>query len=188
MLIEIPEDKNEYRSVWDKPVPIIEVNKKLYRIYILSEIYEPINYGELIELLQDLDETVTVEWYLNTPGGNLDSTIAIIEEIKKCRAKMVGRLSGTVASAGTMLTMFMDEIEVAPFTSFMIHNYSVGLSGKGKELKTQQAFMEKETARLFKEIYKKFLTPAELKKVLNDQDIWLNKEEVETRWKKKQTS
>ena len=188
MLIEIPEDKNEYRSVWDKPVPIIEVDKKLYRVYLLTEIYEPVNYGELVELMQDLDESVTIEWYMNTPGGNLDSAITVMDEIKKCKAKMVAKLSGTVASAGTMLTMAMDEIEIAPYTSFMIHNYSVGLSGKGKELKTQQAFMEKETAKLFKEVYRGFLTAAELKRVLNDQDIWMGKEEVETRWKKRQAS
>ena len=78
MLIEIPESDNEYTSVWTKPVPILEVNKQLYRVYILEEIHEPVNYGEVIELLADLDESVTVEVYLNTPGGSLDSAVMLV--------------------------------------------------------------------------------------------------------------
>jgi len=186
MLIEIPKDKNEYRSVWDKPVGIVKVNSYLYRVYILDEIYAPVEYGELVELFHDLDEDVTVEVYLNTNGGSLDSAIMLIDTMKNSKTKVIGKLSGTVASAGTMLTMAFDEVEVAPYTSFMIHNYSSGgVSGKGNELKMQQAFIDKETAKLFKEVYKGFLTPREIKKVINDQDMWMDKEEVERRFAKK---
>jgi len=187
MLIEIPKDKNEYRSVWDKPVGIVKVNSYLYRVYILDEIYAPVEYGELVELFHDLDDDVTVEVYLNTNGGSLDSAIMLIDAMKNSNARVIGKLSGMVASAGTMLTMAFDEVEVAPYTSFMIHNYSSSGGGaiKGNELKVQQAFTEKETAKLFREVYKGFLTPREIKKVINDQDMWMDKEEVEKRFAKK---
>ena len=189
MLIEIPEDKNEYRSIWDKSVPILEVNKQLYRVYILEEIHEPVNYGEVIELLADLDESVTVEVYLNTPGGSLDSAIMLMGAFKECKARLIGKLSGTVASAGTMLTMMMDEIEIAPYTAFMIHAWSVqGQGGKANEIEAENAFNKKETKRLFHEVYGGFLSSREVNKILAGKDVWLNKEEAKARWVKKLAS
>jgi len=174
MLIELPEEKNEYLSVWDKPVPILEVNKELYRVYLLDGIGAPQDYGELVELLSDLDKSVTIEWYLNTPGGCLDATIMLVDAISKSEAKMVGKLSGTVASAGTMLTLAMDEIDVAPYTAFMIHAWSVsGQAGKANEIEAQNAFYKKETKRMFNEMYSGFLTGREINKIIAGTDMWM---------------
>jgi len=185
MLIEIPKMKNEHERVWDRQVPIIKVNSELYRVYMLDEIGTPEEYGELVELLNDLDETVTIEWFLNSPGGVLSSATMILDAMFRCRAKIVGKLSGMVASAATMLTLAFDEVEIAPYIEFLVHNYSGGLQGKGNELKLQQEFVNKETAKLFKEVYKGFLTPAEIKRIMNDQDIWMNKEDIEKRLAKR---
>jgi ATP-dependent protease ClpP protease subunit len=53
----------------------------------------------------------------------------IAAAIKHSKAKVIGQLSGTVASAGTLITMACDEIVVTPHLSFMIHNYSGGMAG-----------------------------------------------------------
>ncbi len=185
MIIEMPEMKNEHMKVWDSVVPVVKVHEKLYRVYMLDEIGVPADYAELIELLQDLDETVTIEWFLNSPGGVLNTATMLLDAMINCKAKLVGKLSGLVASAATMLTLGFDEVEVAPYIEFLIHNYSGSVSGKGSEIKSQQAFIEKETSKLFKEVYKGFLTPAEIKKIMNDQDMWMGKEEVEKRLAKR---
>jgi len=181
MTFEIPVDKNEYRSVWDKPLPIVTVNSKYYRVYILDEIGHMADYGELLDLLADLDEDSIVEFHLNTPGGVLDTASMIMDAIKNCKAKTIGKLSGTVASAGTMLALVMDEIYIAPFAAFMIHAWSGGSSGKANEIKAQQSYMEKETKKLFQVVYGGFLTPREINKILAGTDMWMNKEEVEKR-------
>jgi len=181
MTFEIPEIENEHQRVWDCPVPIVRVNEKLYRVYMLDEMGMPQDYAELVELMQDLDETVTIEWHLNSPGGVLNTATMLLDAMISCKAKLVGKLSGLVASAATMLTLGFDEVEVAPYIEFLVHNYSGGLSGKGNELKAQQAFVEKETAKLFKEVYKGFLTTAEIKRIMSDQDMWMGKDEIERR-------
>jgi len=185
MTLTIPEIKNPYQRVWDTPCPIVKVNEELYRVYMMDEIGAPQDYADVVELLQDLDKTVTIEWFLNSPGGVLSTATMLLDAIIKTEAKVVGKLSGMVASAATMLTMAFDEVEIAPYIEFMVHNYSGGLQGKGNELKTQQAFVEKTTLQLFKEVYKGFLTPAEIKKVMNDQDLWMGKEEIEKRLAKR---
>jgi len=186
MHIEIPNMKNEHERVWDRDCPIVKVNEKLYRIYMYNEIGTPDEYAELMELMQDLDETVTIEWFLNSPGGVLSSATMLLDAMFVCRAKLVGKLSGMVASAATMLTMAFDEVEIAPYIEFLVHNYSAGgLQGKGNELKVQQEFVDKVTLQLFKEVYKGFLTPTEIKKVMKDQDLWMTKDEIEKRLAKR---
>jgi len=185
MLIEMPKMKNEYQRVWDTPCPIVKVNEELYRVYMMDEIGAPQDYADVVELMQDLDETVTIEWFLNSPGGVLSTATMLLDSMVNCKAKLVGKLSGFVASAATMLMLGFDEVEIAPYIEFLVHNYSGSVSGKGSEIKSQQAFVEKETAKLFKEMYKGFLTPAEIKKVMNDQDLWMGKEEIEKRLAKR---
>jgi len=188
MTFEIPVMKNEHERVWNTPVPIVKVNENLYRVYMLDEIGHPQDYAELVEMMQDLDETVTIEWYLNSPGGVLNTATMLLDAMINCKAKLVGKLSGLVASAATMLTLGFDEVEIAPYIEFLVHNYSGSVSGKGSEIKSQQAFIEKETTKLFKEVYKGFLTPAEIKKVMNDQDLWMGKEEIEKRLARRKES
>jgi len=153
---------------------------------MLDEISMPQDYAELVELMQDLDETVTIEFHVNTPGGVLDTAIMLINAIVQCKAKVVGKLSGMVASAGTMIALVFDEVEIAPYTSFMVHAWSVsGQAGKANEIEAQNDFAKKETKRLFNEVYAGFLTQREVTKVLKGTDIWLNENEVLERLGKK---
>ena len=182
MYIEMPVIKNEYQKVWDTPCPVVKVNEKLYRVYMLDEIGHPQDYGELIEILNDLDEECVVEWYLNSPGGRLDTTTMLMNAINDTKAKVIGKISGTVASAATMLVMVFDEVEVAPYVEFMIHAWSVsGQAGKANEIEAQNDFVKKETRHLFNDVYDEFLTTREINKVLKGTDIWLNSEEVKER-------
>lgn len=188
MYIEMPLMKNEYQKVWDTPCPIVKVNEKYYRVYLLDEISSPIDYGELIEVLQDLDSDCVVEFHINTPGGVLDTAIMIMDAVKTTKAKTVGKLSGTVASAGTMIALSLDELVLAPYTSFMIHMYSGAVQGKGNEIKAQQAHIEKVVSNLYKEVYKGFLTPSEIKRVISDIDIWLDTDAVIKRLEKRKSN
>ena len=185
MLIELPSAGNDYKTVWDKPTPVIKVNEKLYRVYLLEEIGAPLDYAEIVELLEDLDESCTVEFHINTPGGVLDTAVMLMDAINRTEARTVGRLSGTVASAGTMIALTLDELVIAPYTSFMIHAWSVtGQAGKANEIEAQNKFMQKETKELFNSVYERLLTPREIGKVLKGTDIWLNDKEVQERLRK----
>jgi len=189
MIIEMPTMKNEHMKVWDSVVPIVKVNEYLYRVYLLDEIGMPADYAELIELMQDLDETVTIEWFLNSPGGVLNTATMLLNGTVNCKAKLIGKLSGIVASAATMLTLGFDEVEIAPYIEFLVHAWSVsGQAGKANEIEAQNDFVKKETKRLFNEVYAGFLTPREITKVLKGTDIWLNENEVKERLEKRKKS
>jgi len=115
-------------SPWEKTVPII-TNRHHTDAYLTDGIEEPAYYNELCHELRTAERGDTFTIHLNTPGGMVDSAFMIIDAIKASKAKVTGYLSGTVASAGTMIALACDKLEVADHTSFMIHNYSAGMMG-----------------------------------------------------------
>lgn len=175
----------EKHSVWDNVVPIIQEPRAM-EVYISSGIGYPDEYNELCYMLEHAYEGDIVTMHLNTPGGSIDSAFKIVAAMKKCKAHIVGVLSGTVASAGTVITMFCDEIIVEDYTQFLIHNYSTGSQGKGGELVAYITFNDRELRAAFSDIYKGFITKGEVDKIVADQDLWLNKSEILARWAKKE--
>lgn len=167
--------------VWDLDVPVI-INKNHIDAYILDQIDEPALYNELCHALRTAERGDTCTLHINTPGGMIDSAVMIIDAIKASKAKVTAYLTGTVASAGTLITMACDNIYVADHTSFMIHNYSGGLGGKGHELKARQEFMDKSLNTAFTSFYTGFLTDQEMKDVIDGKDMWMGKDEVLERW------
>jgi ATP-dependent protease ClpP protease subunit len=177
---EIPRDATR---IWDLLVPIV-VDKKAntIKIYLTNAIEEPLNYNEACYMLDTADKNTVVEIYLNTPGGIIDSAFMLADAIKRTKATVKAYLSGTVASAGTLVTMVCDQVEVSPHLSFMIHNYSGGMAGKGHEMKARQKFTDDHLNEAFKSFYSGFLTDEEMERVIEGTDLWMNSAEVQERW------
>ena len=174
----------EVTRIWDLYVPYVKSTNQL-DVYLNTGIDEPSYYSEICYILSTLTEDETVYFHINTPGGVLDSAFQLVDTIKGCRATTIAKLTGTVASAGTIIALSCDKLIVAEHTSFMIHNYSAGAYGKGNELKARQEHIDKSTNDAFKEFYSGFLTDKEVKEVINGKDIWLTADEVRMRWQRK---
>ena len=183
MNIEFELPKGSTR-IWDLDVPIVQ-QKNITHVYITSSIDEPEIYNELCHLLYTASEAETFHMYLNTPGGIIDSAFMIMDAMKNSKARIVGHLSGTVASAGTVLSLSCDDIVVADHTAWMSHNYSGGISGKGHEMKARQEFIDKSLNSSFTAIHKGFFTDDEINDLIEGKDFWMGKDEVLTRWKAK---
>ena len=168
---------NPSNDVWSNYVPIIS-DKNHTTAYLTNTIEEPSEYNELCFRLKSASPAEIFTLVINTPGGILDSALMLVDAIKTSKAKIIAQISGTVASAGTIITLACDEVEVAPHTAFMIHNYSGGLMGKGHELKAHQEFVDANLNNSFTDLYKGFLTPSEIKKVIDGKDYWMNRDEV----------
>lgn len=177
---ELPRDATR---VWDLDVPVVnDTASKNIKVYLTGAIDEPFNYNEMCYLLTTADENTTVDLYLNTPGGIIDSAFMIANAIQTSKAKVTAHLSGTVASAGTLITMACDDVVLTPHLSFMIHNYSGGMAGKGHEMKARQKFTDDHLNEAFKSFYTGFLSDEEMDKVIEGTDLWMSTKEVQTRW------
>ena len=181
--------KPKTNSIWEKYVPIL-TSKNNTTAYLTDTIEAPSEYNELCHLLKTASPAEVFTLVLNTPGGYIDSAIMIVDAIKASKAKVIAEISGTVASAGTVITLACDEVRIADHTGFMIHNYSASFgSSKGHELKAYQEFTDKTLNEAFRSFYKNFLTEKEMDAVIDGKDLWMNKAEVEARlagtWNKK---
>ncbi len=185
MEITIPmaeeEVKDDKQTVWDDYTPIIRSGNQHF-VYLSDDIVAPYNYSKLTHLLCTMTKKDTVNMHVNTVGGDLSTVVQLCDAMTRCQGTVVVHLSGYVASGGTFITMCADKLIVAPNTRFLIHNYSGGVSGKGNEVKAEQAFMETYVPALYRDVYKDFLTPAEINVVLDDKDMWMGTEEVLVRW------
>lgn len=184
--ITIIQEDDSNKRVWDLDVPIIQdKNSNKIKVYLNGAIEEPSIYNELCYLLQEAGKKDEIHIYLNTPGGVVDSAIMIANAIRNSKAKIIGHLSGTVASAGTLISMACTELKVEEHLAFMIHNYSGTMGGKGNEMKARQQFMDKSITKAFKDYYKDFLSENEINEVVEGKDIWLDTKDVVKRWNTK---
>lgn len=181
--IELPRDVTR---IWDLDVPVIDDKEnKNIKIYLTGTIEEPCLYNEVCYILDTADRDTTVDLYINTPGGIIDSAFMIANAISCSKANVVAHLSGTVASAGTLIAMACDTLALTPHLSFMIHNYSGGMAGKGHEMKARQKFIDEHLNAAFKSFYSGFLTEDEMDKVIEGTDLWMGTKEVAERWAKR---
>jgi ATP-dependent Clp protease protease subunit len=180
LLFEIPKDATR---IWELGVPIVvDKENKVITAYLTDTIDEPHVYNELCYLLSIASADTVVNIIINTPGGIIDSAFMLTDAIMRSEATVVGHLSGTVASAGTMISMVCDTLVVAPHLSFMIHNYSGGIAGKGHEMKARQKFTDDHLNAAFKSFYSGFLEEAEMNSVIEGTDLWMSTDEVIERW------
>lgn len=176
---------NKEPGLFDKTVPIVK-HGSTYHCFITSDIESPAEYSELCYLLNVVGAKEKVILNINTGGGQIDSAFQIIAAIKHTKAEVTARIAGTVASAGTIIALKCDRLEVEDYTHFMVHNYSTGTQGKGHEVIDYINFNDRDLKNTFREIYSGFLTDEEIADVLRGKDMWLTAEDVRKRWLTKQ--
>lgn len=154
----------------------IQVN--IHHFYIIKEIGDASEFLDMINTLKTAEEHDTVFISLNTPGGDLNTTVQIISAMKQCAGTVVTCLEGEVCSAGTLLFLSGDRYIINPHCTFMIHNYSHLLGGKGKEVASRVKYSEDYFHKLARSIYTGFLTEDEIQQVFDDRDFWMDSDEV----------
>lgn len=170
-------------SIWDNYVPIVRLGNS-YTVYLTDSIQIPCEYNQLIHLLDSLESYHKVNFVINNDGGAVDSAFMIRDAMLRCPAEITSHLSGTVASAATIIALASDELKVSPFLAFMAHNYSHS-SGhdSGNKVRNYVNFTDRELKRAFRDIYANFLTESEIADVtMRDKEIWLNEVDVMQRW------
>ncbi len=168
-------------SVWDNYVPILQ-SARHTDIYLTDQIEAPSEYNQVCHILSKAFNGDSLTFHINNGGGYVDSGFMMVDAIKTSKAKVTAKLSGTVASVSTILSLSCDKIEIADYTNFMVHNYSGGAQGKGHEMRAQLEFTNTQLNVAFTEIYGGFLTSHEMELVIAGKDIWMGKDEVLARW------
>jgi ATP-dependent protease ClpP protease subunit len=154
---------------------------QVHEFYLTGTIEEPENYLEWFDTIRHAGEHDLVKIYINSYGGDLFTAIQFMRVLSDTAATVVCSVEGACMSAATMIFMCADQFEVTPHSVFMFHNYSGGTIGKGGEMIDQLLHERKWSERLMNEIYKDFMTEAEIKSMLDNKDMWMDGEDVVVR-------
>ena len=184
----MPEKHDEYEIDMLGNPTLFEPQLKHYKqtiqisldhFYITGTIENNVDkYIDLIHLLKTAEPHDKIYIYLNTPGGNLSTTIQICSAIGASAGEVITVIEGEVCSAGTFIFLAGDNYIVRPNCSFMIHNCSHGTFGKGREVRNQVDFTDRYFNELANSFYKDFLTDEEIQLVCDDSDFWMTSNDV----------
>ncbi len=154
---------------------------QVHEFYISGEIKEPLEYTEWFDIIRNAGEDDTVKLYINSGGGSVDTAVQFMHVLRTTQAFVVCAVEGACMSAATMIFLQGHALEISEHSLFMFHNYAGGVFGKGGELYDQISFERAWSRQLLEDVYRDFLTTAEINQMLDNKDIWLSGDEVKKR-------
>jgi ATP-dependent protease ClpP protease subunit len=185
-LIELyKNDMNARGDIINSGCFLSEINGNLLlTLYLTKAIKGPSEYIYFAQMASELGENDMIELILATPGGELDGANIINTSVNNSPAQSVAYLTGEVCSAGTIIALNCDQMEVTDEAEFMIHPPSYGSYGTHHEVDAHVTFSTKQQKALMRTAYKDFLSEKEIKKLIKGKNMWFTAEETRERWKK----
>lgn len=154
---------------------------KHHDVFIDTDIGEPGEYRELISILFNASENDTINIFINSGGGNLDTALAIVEGLKNTAAEVTAIIIGACHSAASIISMYCDRVAVLDNAYSMVHTASFGTAGNTGNVKSYTDFTVRQVERLLHETYEGFLTKDELAKVKDGVELWFDSDEMRRR-------
>lgn len=168
--------------------PTVHAHKPIihsHDLYLVGEIGDAKNFISWFELIRNARANDLITIHINSPGGNLYTTLQLLRVIKESRASITTSIEGACMSAATMIFLAGDSFQVSDHSAFMVHDYSSVAYGKGSEQKSQVNFENTWAKEIGMSVYEDFLTEEEIEKVFSGIDIWMGSDEVVARLKTK---
>ena len=172
--------QDKYTNSFSKPVA------QLHEFYLSGPVLDAEEYIDWFDCIRNASEIDTVRIYINSPGGDLYTTLQFLRVMSDTEATIVTSVEGACMSAATMIFLHGHTHEITPHSLFMFHNYSAGTFGKGGEMYDQLQFERKWSENFMRAVYKDFLAEDEIQSMLNNRDIWMTSDEVAQRLEKLQ--
>lgn len=149
--------------------------------YIYGDIEEFHDYGEIFTELEKANEKQNILIRVNSPGGAVDTGMAIINAIKDTSAHVVCSVEYPSFSMGALIALSGDFLICRPHTYLMFHDYNHAVQGKGTDLfKSNEAFNQYYKS-IFIDTCHPFLTLKECDAVLSGVDKYVHASEMHKR-------
>jgi ATP-dependent protease ClpP protease subunit len=159
-----------------------EMTIRNHDVFIDSDIEEPAEYRDLISILFNANEGDSISIFINSGGGHMDTALAIVEGLKATSAHTTAILLGACHSAASIITMYCDEVAVTDSAYMMVHTAAGGNFGTVSNAASQAAFINRKVNVLLDDTYNGFLSKEELEKVRQGVEVWLDAEDIRTRF------
>lgn len=161
---------------YERHMPIHQVS-----YYLCGELQAPQYYTELFYTLRSAAETDLIYLHINSPGGDFNTGLQIINNMLASEAHVVTVLEARAYSMAAFIFLSGDELIVHDNCQLMFHTYSSSFAGKGSEQLAEVHalgnWFEKVTTRLCTP----FLSAADINHILQGSDLWMDSDEIRRR-------
>jgi ATP-dependent Clp protease protease subunit len=165
---------------YERQAPVRQVS-----YYICGELQEPQYYTELFYTLRTASETDLIYLHLNSPGGDFNTGLQIVNNVAASEAHVVTILEARAFSMAALIFLSGDELYVHDNCQLMFHTYSGVFSGKGNEQQAEVAAVGSWFQKVMMRICSPFLTDAEIDRILKGSDFWMDSDEIRHRLARK---
>jgi ATP-dependent protease ClpP protease subunit len=149
----------------------------VYKIEIDSAIESVSQFSTAIQVLDNAKEDDSVEIHLSCcPGGSVDAGDVFLHSMMKCVAPIHVVAGGGTHSMATHILLAADSFELSDGFNACLHAGYDGSGGTVAEYNTKSLFDFNFRTKKFRESYKYFLSEAEIDRMLDGKDIWLDAE------------
>ena len=162
-------------NIYDKPVA------RMFDFYLTGHIEEAKQFQDWNQIMRTATENDAIIIHINSGGGDMFTVIQLLRSMTESPATIVASVEGQCMSAATLIFLSADVCEISEHSHFMFHTYSSGNWGKGSEQLASVTADDKWARHLFNSVYKNFLTPQEIKEIVDGKDLWMNPAEVKKR-------
>lgn len=183
--------KNKNNKFWEVKA---SANKNEADVFIYGEIVSgdkwdesDVSIADFSKELDSLDSKVKdLNLYVNSPGGSVFTTIAMMSQLERAKQRMTinAYVDGIAASAASFLIMAADNIYMYQNALLMIHKPMIGLifGANSNVLREKAEWLDKIESSTCIPAYKSKgtveLTDEVLSSFLGEKDVWLDASEA----------
>ena len=168
---------NKGRS--ETPVNMVR-NESEATIYIYDVISGDwgVSAASVIQAITMAGDAATINFRVNSPGGEVFESRAIMNAIKRCECKTVAHIDSLCASAATSIAIACDEVVMASDAMYMIHNAQGMAWGDKTDMRETADLMEKVEVNIIDDYTTKTGKPKEEIAAMMDDETWMSAEEA----------
>lgn len=161
---------------YERQLPIHQIS-----YYLCGDIREPQYYTELFYTLRTASDTDLIYLHLNSPGGEFDTGLQIINNVLASEARVVTVLEARAYSMAALIFLSGDELVVHDNCQLMFHIYSGSFAGRGNEQQAEVIAVSGWFEKVMTRLCTPFLSEAEVGRILKGSDVWMDSDEIRHR-------
>ena len=173
----------EYVDLYPKNYTIKPIANKI-DLYLFNEIDSVDRYAAWVPLIQSSTEYDHIIIHISSPGGLLDVSLQLYESLLLTPALVEVSIEGPCCSGASMIMMAADILSITPASYVMCHAFRGGFVGKANEIFANSEFSKPWFQSVVTDVYKDFLSKAEIDRMLNGEDFYFTAQEVSDRFTK----
>lgn len=179
---DLPEGAVPFRGLirYERQTPVRQVS-----YYLSGDLIEPQHYTELFYTLRTAVDTDLIYLHLNSPGGDFNTGLQIINNVLASSAHVVTILEARAFSMAALIFLSGDELIVHDNCQLMFHTYSGIFSGKGNEQQAEVAAVGNWFEKIMTRLCTPFLSDAEVSRILKGADLWMDSDQIRRRLTRK---